>query len=117
MHHHELLSSESVAAHSSALLATVWHFDVPAVQLRCRLRSDYRIAVVPSAEGLLLCNSRSWLRDYGIAGDHPDSATHSVSHAATHATTHATSHAAANSTCDSAPDSASRSTHSAARTC
>jgi len=112
MHHHELLSSESVAAHSSALLAIVRHFDVPAVQLRCRLRSDRlrsengsdnRVAVVPSAEGLLLCNSGSWLRDHSFAGDHADSPAHSVSHTATHTATHAT----ANSTRDSAPDSAS----------
>jgi len=117
LHHHELLSSES--AHSSALLAAVWHVDIPAVQLRCRLRSDYRIRsgyridVVPSAEGLLLCNSGSWLRDYSFAGDNADSPTHTISHAATHAATHAT----ANSTRNSAPDSASRTTHSATRTC
>jgi len=117
LHHHELLSFEFVVAHSSALLAAVWHVDFPAIQLRRWLRSDYRIAVVPSAEGLLLCNSGSWLRDYSIAGDHPDSATHSVSHAATHTATHAAAHATANSTCDSAPNSASRTTHSAARTC
>jgi len=90
LHLHELLSSESVVAHSSALLVAVWHIDVPAVQLRCRLRSDYRIAVVPSAEGLLLCNSGSWLCDYSFAGDHADSPAHSVSHTATHAATHAT---------------------------
>ena len=85
--HHDLLPSEPLVAHPSTLLAVVWHVDVSAVQLRCRLRGDYRnyrIAVVPSAEGLLLCNSGSRLRDYSSAGDHSDGPTHSVSHAATH---------------------------------
>jgi len=92
LHLHELLSSESVVAHSSALLAAVWHVDVPAVQLRCRLRSDYRIAVVPSAEGLLLCNSWSWLRDYSSAGASGDSTTHSVPNATAHASPDSTRH-------------------------
>lgn len=113
MHHHDLLPSEPLVANPSTLLAVVWHVDVSAVQLRCRLRSDYRIAMVPSAEGLLLRNGGSWLRDYSSSGDHADSPTHSVSNAATHTATHAAAHA----TPDSAPDSASRATYSGTRTC
>jgi len=114
MHHHVMLSSEPLVAHPSSLLAFVRHVDVSAVQLRCRLRGDYRIAVVPSAEGFLLCNSGSWLRDYSSARDHADGPTHSISHAATHTATHATAHATRAS---ARPDSASRTTHSATRTC
>jgi len=113
MHHHELLSSESVVAHSSSVLVAVWRIDVSAVQLRCRLRSDYRIAMVASAEGLLLCNSGPWLRDYSSARAPDHSTTYSIPDAATYATTHAAGH----STRDSASDSASRTTHSATRTC
>jgi len=113
VHHNELLSSESVVAHSSSLLAAVWHVDISAVQLRCRLRSDYRIALVPSAEGLLLCNSGPWLRDYSSARAPCDSTTHSIPDAATHTATHAASHSAR----DSAYDPASCTTNSATWTC
>jgi len=109
MHHHDMLSSEPTVAHPSSLLAVVWPIDVSAVQLRCRLRGDYRIAMVPSAEGLLLCNSGPWLCDDSSAGDHADGPTHSISHAATHTTTHATAH--------TADDSATHATHSGTRTC
>jgi len=115
--HHDLLPSEPLVAHPSTLLAVVWHVDVSAVQLRCRLRGDcrnYRIAVVPSAEGFLLCNSGSRLRDYCSAGDHSDGPTHSVSHAATHTSTHATAHATYSG---ARTDSASSTTHSGTRTC
>merc|ERR1712050_727832 len=104
LHLHELLPSESAVAHSSALLAAVWHVDISAVQLRCRLRSRYRIAVVPSAEGLLLCNSGSWLRDsptHSNARACADSPTYTATPTATHV---------------SANDSATRA-HGATRTC
>jgi len=113
VHYHQLLSSESVVAHSSSLLAAVWLVDISAVQLRCRFRSDYRTAMVPSAEGLLLCNSGPRLRDYRSARAPGDSTTHSIPDAATHTAAHATGH----STRDSASDSASHTTHSATRTC
>jgi len=105
LHYHDMLSSKPLVAHPSSLLVVVWHIDVSAVQLRCRLRGDYRIAMVPSAEGLLLCNSGSWLCNNSSAGDHADGPTHSISHAATHATDH------------TADDSASYTTHSGTRTC
>jgi len=109
MHHHDMLSSEPLVAHSSSVLAAVWYVDVPAIQLRCRLRSDNRVAVDPSAEGLLLCNGGTWLRDYSFAGDHSDGPTHSVSHTSAHAAGH--------SPCDSAHDPASGTAHSSTRTC
>jgi len=108
LHLHELLPSESAVAHSSALLAAVWHVDISAVQLRCRLRSHYRIAVVPSAEGLLLCNSGPWLRDgptHSYASACADSPAHSVSDTATYAATYAT------------PNPSRAPTHSATRAC
>jgi len=96
VHHHELLSSEFVVAHSSSLLAAVWHVDFPAVQLRCWLRGDHRIAMVPGTEGLLLCNGGSWLRDcssdYSSAGAPGDSTTHSIPDAAANASTDSTRH-------------------------
>jgi len=92
VHHHELLSSEFVAAHSSSLLAAVWHVDFPAVQLRCWLRGDHRIAMVPSTEGLLLCNSGPWLRYYSSAGAPGDGTTHSIPDAAANASTDSTRH-------------------------
>jgi len=92
VHHHELLSSESAVAHSFSVLAVVWYVDVPAVQLRCWLRSDYDIAMVPGAEGLLLCNSRAWLRDYSSAGASGDGATHSVPNATANASPDSTRH-------------------------
>jgi len=99
---------ESAVAHSSALLAAVWHVDISAVQLRCRLRSHYRIAVVPSAEGLLLCNSGPWLRDgptHSYASACADSPAHSVSDTATYAAAYAT------------PNPSRAPTHSATRAC
>jgi len=82
MHH---LSSEPLVAHPSSLLVVVWYIDISAVQLRCRLRGDYRVAMVPSAEGLLLCNSGSWLCDHSSARDHDHSATDAIPNTTTYA--------------------------------
>jgi len=93
LHDHQLLSPESVVAHSPPLLVVVGHVNFPAIQLRCRLRSEYRTDMVPSTEGLLLCNSGPWLRDNCFADYRADSPTHSISHTAPHSATYATNHA------------------------
>jgi len=114
LHHHIVLSSEPLVAHSSALLVVVWHINFPAIQLRYRrhARSASTRLLVPSAEGLLLCNSGPWLPNYSLTGVRSHDPTNSLSHAATHAAGYSTCDTAS----DAAPDSASR-THSGTRTC
>jgi len=91
VHHHQLLPSESLVADSTAVLASVWHVNVPAIRLQhAWTRECTELDVVSSAEGLLLYDCRPGLLN--------DSSARASAHFSSDAFPHATAHTAADPT-------------------
>jgi len=89
VHHHQLLPSQSLVADSTAVLASVWHVNVPALRLQhAWTRECTELDVVSSAEGLLLYDSRPGLLD--------DRSSRAPAHISSDAFPHAAAHTAAN---------------------
>jgi len=93
VHYHQLLPSESLVADSTAVLASVWHVNIPAIRLQhAWTRECTGLDVVTSAEGLLLYDSRPGLLNdrssRASANGSSDAFPHTTAHTAANPTSH-----------------------------